>query len=813
MITQLRNLLTAALCLFAVATVKAQFTGGVEQQEGRFWAEKAVTFKLTDVAATLGTDTATLAQTFDAWQAAETAETDLLFLVNPEDQALLNNYTCDGKGFFMTAAGAVANWGNDGTWYTYGSVDATADEFSFVVAQSDALAEGIVPLKQGDVASANFVLKFNGKEATFAISLTVTAPPTIPEPATLLWQQLNIVGEQTVTVEQKPRTGYDADRVEVNVADMAEAFGVDVEFVADNLSKLLYAKRVKLNDEYYYVLSDSISIEYTAGAPGFWFHAVQDAEGQDTGEAASYGYQADDKFYAEAFELNAETGMLSFNLGQYPNVLTGGEQLYAYIYIVYGEKAYSVRINLNVLEVNLGNLGDYEKAGEETIELEMTPQSNYDTKNFSVDIESIAAALGCDVADIDFYALADDVNFAEKNQEGVGYWYGMDGYVLGWGPSAMVYLTPKADDFSRFGLGQYPGHLNVGDELSVSIYFLGNAKYYKLTVHLTVVEPKQVVEEFVSVARRAYVIQQVPVSYEWTPAIEIPMELVEESIGTTDYVVYGLAALNEDGTEKEGLNYYTKDYTCTPYPGFWLDAEGRNNGWNSNARIGITASEDIGGFSMMQYQDEVCKVGDVFKTQLFLVNEENGKMVTFDFVYQIVESVVEYETVGTETLVLPVATEQEQTVTFDMSKAAEALNIPAGNLFDGEYLRAITDSGLFGEARSCEDGVAFNKDGFYDFENGLVELRFEKSGNEVKAFTYGLGEIDSEFSLRTQFCFEVGEKRYVYDVHFVSEAVYAGIQDVNVKAAGRGEVYDLSGRKVSQMAHGVYIVDGRKVVK
>ncbi len=820
MITQLRNLLTLAVCLFTAGTVQAQFVGGVEQQEGRFWKEMAVTFKLSEVAATLGTDTETLATAFSTWQNGEGGE-DMLFLVNPTDQTLINDYTCDGKGFFMTTAGALAHWGDDGTWYTYGNVDANNDAFSFIVAQSDALSADNSPLKEGDVASANLVLKFNGKQATFVFTLTVTSPAAavdIPEPATVLWQQVNIVGEQEVTVEQKPRAGYDADLVEVDVADMAEKLGVDIEILSDNLAKLLYAKRVALNDDYYYLLSDSLTIDYTANAPGYWFHAVQDAEGQETGEVAALGYQADDKFYAEGFALDAETGKLSFNLGQYPNVLLGGEQLYAYVYIMYGDKTYRVRINLNIQEVQLGTLEDYEKAGETTIELEMGAKTDgdYSTKDFDVDIEGIAAALGCDIGDIEFYALADDINFAEKNQEGVGYWFDMDGYVINWGASAMVYLTPKANDLSRFGLGQYPDHLSVGNELSVSIYFLGNGKYYKLTVHLTVIPETVYEDEFIEMARRTLVFQQVPAAYTWHEGYDIPQQWIEENIGTADWVLYGQNQLDEEGNELAGNDKYTKTYTMGEKPGFWFDKDGRKIAWGAGQSVfGMTAGGYTQGkIQMIQMDGDACQVGDVFNAKVFFVNESNGHMVTVNLVYQIVEQVKEYETVGTETVTLPVATDQEQMLVFDLSKAAVALNIPTDNLFEGEYLHGITEDGIYGQARACEDGIAFNKNGFYDFEDGLVELRFEKQGNEVKAITYGLGEIASDFSLRTQFCFEVGDKRYVYEVHFVSEAIYAGIQNVNTTCNdNKNVVYDLNGRKVSRMAHGVYIMNGRKVVR
>ena len=148
--TYLRKMLAVVICLMTGLTAQAQYAAGVEQPEGKFWKETPITFKLSDVAATLQTDTATLAANFISWQNAESVETNLLFLVNPDDQSLIDNYTCNGKGFFMLTNGALGSWGNNGTWYTYVQIDAPNDAFSFIVAQSDAVGEGVETLKKCD---------------------------------------------------------------------------------------------------------------------------------------------------------------------------------------------------------------------------------------------------------------------------------------------------------------------------------------------------------------------------------------------------------------------------------------------------------------------------------------------------------------------------------------------------------------------------------------------------------------------------------------------------------------------------------------
>ena len=805
----MRRMLVAAVCLLMGIQAQAQFAGTVTQYPTTNYANSPASFSLTEVAKALGTEAAALAETFNQWQDAETWEGENLFWLIGADGTATDQPTADGKGFWMTAEGERIEYGEGAIWFAFGVADAEADVFSINCGQ---MPEA---MKAGDKAKAKFQLKLNGKTADFEIELSVIEKPVynIPEP-TLAWKNLNIVAELTIDTDVKIGG---SSKPEVNLTEALQKLGIDdMAFVADELASLLYATRYYLTDDVALggMKSDTLSNQSTAYEPGFWLRAVNDADGNETRECCATSWGNEDHFYLQLFSFNAESGMLTCEMGQMASNLVEGEQYYTYLYIVYGDKAISLRYNMNVVKVELGTLEDYEKAGETTVELEMTAMTNYGTKSFNVDITTIAAALGCEVADIQFWACRDDVTFTDKNQEGVGYWFNADDYVVDWGESAKVYLTPQADDLSKFGLGQYPGHLNTGDEQNASIYFLGNGKYYKLTVHLTIVEPTVVEGDFESVAQRSYVIQQQPMAYVWSQAIEIPEAWIEESIGTSDWVIYGPAALNEDGTAKPGNEKYTTDYTCTPYPGFWLSADGCNNGWNSNARIGITAAApDGGGIAMMQYEGDVCHIGDSFKTQLFFVNEKTGKMATLNFTFNIVAEVIEAEVVGTEDITLPVST-ADKLVGIDLSKAAEALGVTVADLLsdENEYLRGMTESGVFGEGRSCYNGLGFRLDGFCDNVNGNMIFNIEAGDESAQLAIYSIEGVAADFSTTGQFCFQIDSKQYIFNVKFVSDDVYTGVNTVSAGTRVPASIYDLSGRRVAQPKRGLYIVGGKKLM-
>ena len=53
-------------------------------------------------------------------------------------------------------------------------------------------------------------------------------------------------------------------------------------------------------------------------------------------------------------------------------------------------------------------------------------------------------------------------------------------------------------------------------------------------------------------------------------------------------------------------------------------------------------------------------------------------------------------------------------------------------------------------------------------------------------------------------------KQYVYHVKFVSETI-AGINTISTDNV-KGLIYDLSGRRVENPTHGIYIQDGKKFI-
>ena len=804
-----KSVLAAVLCLLVSMSANAQFTAKVDQVPRGDWAPESATFNISEVAEALGTDATTLLSALDAWMAEGSTEPNMFFYAAPSaPDTWADGYTTGGeKGFWIGEDAEIINY-PDGAYYCNPAWDAENGTFSINIGMMpDALKYGIYNKE------LKFALKYGNKIATFTIDFTVTGGEEVelPKPAALIEADLNVVGEKEVTVTQYPRTSYDADKVELVLDDVLEKLGIQGSVLSSYLGELLYCT---VFDTETVGKRDSVSNESTAGAPGFWITDIR-VNGEATGECAAASYSEGDYFYAESFAFDAETNTVSFNLGQFPGKCQGDEHFFVNIYIIYGDKAYRIRINFTTLVKEQGNgLDEYTKVGEYTAEIEQEPTSDYSTKIVRPDMEAIAAALGCEVSEIRMKALDDTDNFAASTGERGGFWFNSDGRVTTWNVNSVICFNPAtAGDYSTLQVCQMPNVLSAGQEASATVYFFNGEegdKYYAYTIKLTVTESKEPIGdiEFNSVRTIAFAAQTLVTSdHQCSETWSIDLGVLEKEIGTIEPVLYALA---NDADAAANEDPYSKEYSCTPYPGFWLDADGRRSTYGSTSPVGICYGSD-GTFTFFQFPG-ANNVGDVFKTQLFLVNPEDGRMITFNITLSFVETLVKPEVVGEETITLPVSV-KDYAIVIDLSKAAEALGVTVGDLMDeaNDYLHGITDSGIYGEGRSCFDGLAFGFDGYYDIVSGSIFFNIDLDGENTVINIFSNEEAAEDFTASTKFCFQIENKQYIFNVKFVSDSVFTGSKGITAGQTST-KIYDLSGRQVQQPTRGLNIVNGKKVI-
>ena len=470
------------------------------------------------------------------------------------------------------------------------------------------------------------------------------------------------------------------------------------------------------------------------------------------------------------FTYNADGNTLTCLLGQYPGVCKDNEEWFAYVYIVYGDKAYRIKYTLKLLEKEQGSgMSSYTKVGEASVTVEQEPTNDFSTISVKPDMEAIAAALGCAVGAVGMVALDDKDNFGNNTANYGGFWFNDAGTVVAYGAGCAIFIEPmNANDFSVLNVGQYPDRFAIGDEVSASVYFMNGENYYQYTVTMKIVEPKLVEHGFKSVATRTAQIQALPSAnvYPIDATYEISLDDIEALIGTSDPTLYGLN--NDSIAAIKGQ--YSNAYSCDPKPGFWLHKDGYVSVWgDANARVGISYANGV--FQFFQYPGRN-SVGDNFKTTLFLVNEDTEEMITINFIVSFVDKLTPVETVGSENITLPVDG-AGMLVKIDAQKACDALGITIDDLLNPNnyYLRGFTKEGIYGEAVNADNGLSFSiEDGGYD-SYGDIFFTVEQDGDDVVINIVGI-DVDDDYTVDGQFCIEVDDLRYVYYVKFVSPAIY-----------------------------------------
>ena len=828
--TKMKGLLVAAASLVAFSSAQAQFEGSVSQYPTKGYEGNMVSFSMAEVATALGADATSLTKAVNDYISAETPDPVLFSAVsaNGTETPWSAAVEAANHGFWMDAEGVPVGHGNNSAWFVSPGVEGAENpadvngdgvvdvaDISAVItimaegtnsANGDVNSDGQVDVADisaiissmaggsdnadakltfnigqmpnvcqgGENYSVTVKLTLNGQTATFKLGLTVMEKPTynVPQP-TLIESQLTIVGEQEKVVEQYPRGGYDSDEVTVELPDLATMLGIpDLGVMTDQIDAVLYTTWYNDGDieEGGGMKKDSLTNAPTGEGHGFWYRAVQNADGEEDGEVSASGWGNIDKFFLNNFTYTADGNTLTCYLGQYPGVCKDNETWFAYIYIIYGEKAYRIKYTLKLLEKEQGSgLSNYTKVGEATVTVEQEPREDYSTNAVHPDVDAIAAALGCEVSAIGMIAFDDKDNEAPSTANNGGFWFSDAGTVVAWGNGAMFIEPATSGDYSTLNVGQHRDRkYQVGEEGEASVYFTNGTNYYAYTVKLKIVEPKKEEHNFESVATRAAQIQTLPsaTSYPIDATYSIAIEDIEALIGTSDPVLYGLNIDSVAAIKGE----YSTAYSCDPKPGFWLNKDGRVSVWgDANACVGICYAD--GNFTFFQYPNRN-SIGDNFKSTLFLVNEETEKMITINFTVSFVEKLTPVETVGTENITLPLSTNEER-VKFDVQKACDALNITIDDLLNPNnyYLRGLSIDGTYDEAQTAENGLCFAMDGGYD-GYGNIYFVLELDGDDLVIVIGCSEQVADDFSVDGQFCIEVFDQRYVYNVKFVSPAIY-----------------------------------------
>lgn len=814
------------------------YSGSVEQACKNDYSTDAITFSLSEMAGFFGVEASQFATDLQAFITADKAaykvddNSDKTLYVrqtvnggesiypNAEQgySANLGDYFC---GFWMDKDGKPLSYGENAAWYWLIQVDEEADEVQFLIGQMpDYWIEGGNP-------SCDLNIVYNGKTAFINLSAVIAAKPTVE--ATDKFSELEIVGSAEILMHQTQGAGGVA--VEFVTSDMAEKLGISKDNLEETFEARLFARYYDFSNDMW---TDSLTNRSTAGGSGFWTAPTQNPEtGNDSPECAPHAWGDICKFYVEHLAYNAASDSIVGLSGQFGTNCAVNQEYYTTFYVVAGTKAYALKFILHIDEAEKIDFSDMEMVGSEEVIVAIDADETGAT-TIQVDLEKIGAMIGKTADELDAAgmnslqsegSLVNGLTAHTANNN--GFWYNNEGYVCSYGDaSAAMYIEPvSASTLSSLNVGKYvKTMIPEGGSCTSSVFFLGNTSYYRLDVTLKI-NKEDVIEG-----------DSVPQS-DWT--LVDTQRFSVQVIRSENYSQKENTQLNWDGvlnaleTTKVGKNdlytwreyqsswvpeSLTNDYTCTPYPGFWMSEDGKTpTNWQPSCSYGMTLNVSSGVVTWYVHDATTHDTGESFEGEFFIVNWLNGKVVKIVCDVEYVAERVTVENAGEEDITIALTPDNMNSdglyfTNIDMTKACEALGIDISEIESASWY-VLNNSGSFTAVESFEgEDCMFDSMGSFanaDSEDAQFAIGYDYEDNKFVASLLG-NDPTAETLYSTRIALRSGNKRYIFNVTIGSEEA---LSIDNVKTSSKSyQLFDLSGRAVKNPTKGLYIVNGTKML-
>lgn len=725
------------------------------------------------------------------------------YIVNPSTWEAVEN-TTDG---WRNGAGDACGWGEI-TEETRGYCVKISVPSSGQIDYLGAHPNGV--WNEGDTFTAYWGFVANEKASLVKVEVTF-APGTpeveLPTPETVI-ANLQLVGEAAVSHERYYTQGYDASPVAVVIPTLAEQLGIEKEALAQAFANMVY---IEQRDAEGYASGTLDLLSVTDG----WTYKAWDKEtNEETNDLIGGTYGQGCQVYLQQMAYAAGSDSVSFVMGQMPSIMAKDESRQAKLYVVYGQKAFVINYSVKFVEPAYNGVESMTKVGEQTITLEQQPTGDYSAVSFTLDLDQIVTLLGAPSdSNVQMNGLMDNGGLsADHTANNGGWWLTATGAVTGYGNNSAFYIEPIENNVWRtFNVGQFPNLAKGGETYTAKLYLIYGENYYELTVNLNITEKEQ--EDFSAlhvVAERTLNINQLPNNdYVWSESVQIPDELLIETIGTAAPTLLGLA---KESTEENPI--YSKEYSCDPKPGFWLTAEGKVTTWGDSSHWGMSIvyeqPDDALAINCIQFPG-LSQVGSSYAGTFFLANPEDGAMLKVNLHYNIVESLEDFETVGIDTLVVKVSGE-EAVAQINLAQVAEMLGYESEEalMVDDYALRALTANGVYADGVKATNGIMIDEEGFCVAE-GTMGICFDAG----QLFVYNNGEEPTQWKANVELCFEKDGKRYLIHLVLASADIYEEVVGVKATYAPQqtGRIYDLQGREVKAVQKGIYVKNGMKYLK
>jgi len=359
-------------------------------------------------------------------------------------------------------------------------------------------------------------------------------------------------------------SSYDGTSVDIDMAQIAQFMGVDLDQLCTNLDE-------GAGDVVPFAIEGSTHADNmgssTAGAYwGNWW----DGEGN----VCSWG-DAGSNFFTE---FNGEKRQM--NIGQYPGKLTAGQTVTLIMGLKYQDKRVAVVFHITAEERGEVVAGI---VGASTIQLAMTPQTDYSSNPVALPVSEICGNLGIgSMAEAQFLAVNTDGSYCQETDDGWGFWFDKQGFKGSWGDNASVMVGWDAGA-EQLGVLQMPGGLAAGESVTAACAFIAGEKIQLVNIVVTI-ESYQDPETAPEGAPENKTID-VTLEKNYTgdyASVQVDVrETLREAFKMTTYQIFSAKQSGDlkiyAGAPTEEDPAYTADA-----PGYWLKADGTAAGWGES---------------------------------------------------------------------------------------------------------------------------------------------------------------------------------------------------------------------------------------
>ena len=363
---------------------------------------------------------------------------------------------------------------------------------------------------------------------------------------------------------------------------------------------------------------------------------------------------------------DADNDEFTYWIGQYPNRCVGGTTYTTTIYLKNGENTVTFNFELFVkkpidLPEATNEISKLNVIGSTDTIVDITLRKGAD---FKVKIDDIAALTGVASSELTpvigqmLMAWNLDENATEgdcktdtlmKYTQNNGFYF----YVGDEATHVATATNPSLGDLWNISdvafdeeidslvVSVYPGNIKAGDKFTTVLYVVYGDKAHQINLTVNVVEPTVVTpEDYEKVGEMELTLERnKDLGYNVT-SNSIDVAAIAELLGWgADEIVF--MAVNKDG----GID---DDWTATPNPGFWMNSEGVNIGYNDANRAWFACFDYAESTIDIGHEAAMFEGGELCGGKLYLVFKEKLYEITVNLKIEEVKQVDTFTEVGSE---------------------------------------------------------------------------------------------------------------------------------------------------------------------